>query len=62
MRERPSGGVNIGSNFPNGVDRAPSPVEQARFERRLDATRDYATFSRESGRFGSHPSHDDYDD
>jgi hypothetical protein len=29
-------------------------------ERSLDATRDYAHHYREHGRFGSHPSHDDY--
>ena len=31
-------------------------------ERRLDATRDYYEAYRENGRFGSHPSHDGYDD
>ena len=31
-------------------------------ERKLDRTRGYGHFSRENGRFGSHPSHDGFDD
>lgn len=35
-------------------------VTSAQAERALDATRDYWSI-RDRGRFGSHPSHDDYD-
>jgi hypothetical protein len=31
-------------------------------ERKLDRTRGYGHLSRENGRFGSHPSHDGFDD
>lgn len=37
-------------------------VLQSRIARKMDATKDYAHTYREQGRFGSHPSHDDYDD
>ena len=31
-------------------------------DRQMDATRDYTHAYREQGRFGSHPSHDSFDD
>jgi hypothetical protein len=37
-------------------------VFQERLSRTMDATKDYAHNFREKGRYGSHPSHDNYDD
>jgi hypothetical protein len=37
-------------------------VLQAQLNRAMDATKDYAHSFREHGRYGSHPSHDDYDE
>jgi hypothetical protein len=37
-------------------------VLQQRLERALDATKEFAHNFREKGRYGSHPSHDNYDD
>jgi hypothetical protein len=37
-------------------------VLQQRLARAMDATKDYAHNFRERGRYGSHPSHDNYDD
>jgi hypothetical protein len=42
------------------IDTGPIARDQTRVERRLDATKDYAHAFREQGRFGSHPSHDDF--
>jgi hypothetical protein len=39
-----------------------NPILHDRLNRALDATRDYAHTFRESGRFGSHPAHDDFSD
>jgi hypothetical protein len=44
------------------IETDPVQDDQTRIERRLDATRDYAHAYREYGRFGSHPSHDDFGD
>lgn len=32
------------------------------FDKSIDVTKDYAQAYRENGRFGSHPSHDGFDD
>jgi hypothetical protein len=37
-------------------------IRQQKQERAMDATRDFAHNFREQGRYGSHPSHDDYGD
>jgi hypothetical protein len=39
-----------------------NPIHEERLSSSLDATKDYAHNFREQGRFGSHPSHDDYDE
>jgi hypothetical protein len=44
------------------TDQLKNPIFQERLQRALDATREYAHSFREEGRYGSHPSHDDYDE
>jgi hypothetical protein len=51
---RRQGSATLGEFFPSDSD-------GGRTERQLDSCRDYRGF-RERGRFGSHPSHDDYSD
>jgi hypothetical protein len=43
-------------------DQLKNEMLQERLNRAMDATRGYAHSFREHGRFGSHPSHDDYDE
>lgn len=43
-------------------DQLKNPIFQERLSRAMDGTRDYAHSFREKGRYGSHPSHDDYDE
>ena len=43
-------------------DQLKNTIFQERLSRALDATKDYAHSFREQGRYGSHPSHDDYDE
>lgn len=53
VRLRESSGANLRDSV--------APEAERQEERRLDATRDYSQL-RESGRFGSHSSHDDFGD
>lgn len=48
------------TSIPDGTPRGSSYAQPA--EKNLDATKGYAHAYRENGRFGSHPSHDGYDD
>lgn len=50
----------VSNSIPNGSPRV-SPYGQLR-EKNLDATKGYANAYRESGRFGSYPSHDGFGD
>jgi hypothetical protein len=56
--------IGISTSAPNGgANCIPlSREEETSRERRLDPTKDYAHCYREFGRFGSHPSHDGFDD
>jgi hypothetical protein len=55
-------GVAASSAEPRAREIPISREEQTQRERRMDSTRDYAHPYRESGRFGSHPSHDNFGD
>lgn len=46
----------------NRTDKARKISDQVSGRDRMDFTRDYAHNFREQGRFGSHPSHDGFDD
>lgn len=39
-----------------------NPILQEQLNRALDATKSYGHAYREGGSYGSHPSHDDYDE
>src|SRR5690606_29358936 len=47
---------------PGHVSKRSQRIPDIEHQRQLDATKGYAHFARENGRFGSHPSHDDFGD
>jgi hypothetical protein len=63
--KRGSGRLNTqqsGHAQTNNTDAVRASLQNERQERLLDRTKDYGFPSRENGRYGSHPSHDGFDD
>ena len=60
---RPSAPVNVlDAQFHDLNAPAPSQSSGRSVDRNIDATKDYYAAYRDNGQFGSHPSHDSYDD
>ncbi len=61
-RSQPRGRLRVTRQEANSVEAQLGSIDNDRQERLLDRTKNYGFPCRENGRYGSHPSHDGFDD